>query len=452
MNPVDLSGSEFTELDIPSTRYANCDGIDIAYQVFGQGEKDLVYVPGTISNIEMAWEDPNQVRFFQSLAERFRVIIFDKRGQGVSDPIQGAPTFEERMEDVGAVMDAVGSTSATLLGTSEGGPMCILFAATYPEKVENLILHGSMAKFCKGEDYPFMPTRENLVEEFPKTWGTRESIAIFAPDILGDAEAEKAFIRFQRQVCSPNIIRQTYEMTTKMDVRPVLPLIDVPTLILQRRKDRAVDYRNGRYLADHIPNATYLELPGRNHVIFLGETQDVVRAVTQFVEISKPAESNRDKRLSTALFTDIVGSTEMLSRMGDRLWRKTLDRHDALTSEAVAEFKGRVIKSTGDGSLSLFDKPSRAIRCAACLVEMLGKAGIPIRAGLHVGEVRVRGDDVTGMVIHTAARVVDQARPGEVLITRLLANLTADQGIAVENCGTHQLKGLSEQTELLRVQ
>lgn len=452
MNPVDLSGSEFTELDIPSTRYANCEGIDIAYQVFGQGEKDLVYVPGTISNIEMAWEDPNQVRFFRSLAERFRVIIFDKRGQGVSDPIHGAPTFEERMEDVGAVMDAVGSTNATLLGTSEGGPMCILFAATYPEKVENLILHGSMAKFCKGEDYPFMPTRENLVDEFPKTWGTRESIAIFAPDILGDAEAEKAFIRFQRQVCSPNTIRQTYEMTTKMDVRPVLPLIDVPTLILQRRKDRAVDYRNGRYLADHIPNATYLELPGRNHVIFLGETQDVVRAVTQFVEISKPVESNRDKRLSTALFTDIVGSTEMLSRMGDRLWRKTLDRHDALTSQAVAEFKGRVIKSTGDGSLALFDQPSRAIRCAACLVEMLGEAGIPIRAGLHVGEVRVRGDDVTGMVIHTAARVVDQAHAGEVLITRLLANLTADQGFAVENCGTHQLKGLSEQMELLRVQ
>ena len=439
-------------LDIPKTQYANCDGIYIAYQVFGEGEKDLVYVPGTISNIEMAWEDANFVNFFSKLAECFRVIIFDKRGQGVSDPIQGAPNFEERMEDVGAVMESAGSRTATLLGTSEGGPMCILFAATYPEKVDNLVLHSSMAKFCAGEDYPYVPTKEYLVDEFPKKWVTREAIEIYAPNILGDVEAEKAFLRFQRQVCSPNIIRQTYEMTTKMDVRPILPLIDVPTLILHNRKDRAVSYRNGRYLADHIPNATYLEFPGRDHVIVLGETQNVVRAVTQFAETAKTADSAPEKRLSTVLFTDIVGSTEMLSQMGDHRWRKTLDRHDALTSEVVAEFNGRVVKSTGDGILAIFDKPSRAIRCAAGLVGVLGESEIPIRAGLHVGEIRVRGDDVTGMVIHTAARVVDKARAGEVLITRLLADLTADQGFTVEDRGAHSLKGQSEQTELLRIQ
>ena len=439
-------------MDVPRTQYADCDGIGIAYQVFGQGEHDLVYVPGTISNIEMAWDDPAQVRFLRSLAVHFRVIVFDKRGQGVSDPIQGAPTFEERMEDVGAVMAAAGSQSATLLGTSEGGPMCILFAATYPEKIDNLVLYASMAKFCAAEDYPYMPSRETMVEHFPKTWGTHESVAIFAPDMVGDAEAEKAFIRFQRQVCTPNIIRQTYEMTTKMDVRQVLPLINVPTLILQRRKDRAVGHRNGRYLADHIPNATYLELPGRNHVIFLGDTQAEVRAIVQFAQTRGSTDTAPDKRLSTVLFTDIVGSTEMLARLGDQVWRKTLDRHDALISEAVSEFKGRLVKSTGDGSLALFYNPSRAIRCAATLVDLLGEAGIPTRAGLHAGEIKIRGDDVAGMVIHTAARVMDHAEAGEILITRLLADLTADQDIAVETCGAHQLKGLSEETELLRVQ
>ena len=289
-------------------------------------------------------------------------------------------------------------------------------------------------------------------QHFPKTWGTHESVAIFAPDLVGDVEAEKAFIRFQRQVCTPNIIRQTYEMTTKMDVRQVLPLIDVPTLILQRRQDRAIGYRNGRYLADHIPNATYLELPGRNHVIFLGDTQAEVRAIVQFTQTRGSTDTAPDKRLSTVLFTDIVGSTEMLARLGDQVWRKTLDRHDALISEAVSEFKGRLVKSTGDGSLALFDKPSRAIRCAATLVDLLGEAGIPIRAGLHAGEIKIRGDDVAGIVIHTAARVMDHAEAGEILITRLLADLTADQDIAVETCGAHQLKGLSEETELLRVQ
>jgi len=439
-------------MDVPRTQYADCDGIGIAYQVFGQGKHDLVYVPGTISNIEMAWDDPAQARFLRSLAEHFRVIVFDKRGQGVSDPIQGAPTFEERMEDVGAVMAASGSHSATLFGTSEGGPMCILFAATYPEKVDNLVLFASMAKFCGSEDYPYMPLREALVEHFPKTWGTHESVAIFAPDLVGNAEAENAFIRFQRQACTPNVVRQTYELTAKMDVRQVLPLICVPTLILQRRKDRAINYRNGRYLADHIPNATYLELPGRNHVIFLGDTQAEVRAISQFAQSRASTDTAPDRRLSTVLFTDIVGSTEMLGRFGDQDWSKTLDRHDALVMKVVSEFKGRLVKSTGDGSLALFDKPSRAISCAAALVNLLGQAGIPIRAGLHAGEIKIRGDDVAGMVIHTAARVMDHAKTGEILITRLLADLTADQEIDFETFGAHQLKGLSEETELLRVQ
>jgi class 3 adenylate cyclase len=446
---------EKKSLETPKTQYADCNGIGIAYQVFGQGAQDLVYVPGTISNIEMAWDDSRQAAFFRELAEFYRVILFDKRGQGVSDPIHGAPTFEERMDDVRAVMEAANSNSATLFGTSEGGPMCALFAATYPDKVDGLILYGSMAKFTGTDDYPYMPDSENLLNYIPSIWGTHDAVKLFAPDLMDDQDAVAETMRFMRQVGSPNAIRQIYEATAKMDVRSVLPLISVPTLILHRRHEYAVQHHNGRYLADNILNSVYLELPGRNHVPWVGDQQSVIQAMVQFSKSSGGTTTDgqlKKPHLATVLFTDIVNSTAMLADIGDDNWRRKLNQHDKVAFEQVASFGGRLVKNTGDGILALFDKPSRAIKCATALTDQLQDIDIPIRAGLHAGEIKMRGEDVTGIVIHIAARVMEHAKGNEVLITQVVANLTADQEFTVKPRGNQKFKGISEEIEILVVE
>lgn len=437
-------------IDRPQTQYVLSGELSIAYQVFGHGECDLLYVPGIISHLELMWEDADSSAFLTALGQHFRVIIFDKRGQGMSDRIEGATTLEERIDDLRAVMEAVGSESATLFGLSEGGPVCLLFAATYPKKVERLILFGSMAKFWGSDDYPHTPRLEMVLEPLIANWGKGNFVALAAPKGGFDANHLQALAKMERMACSPSGIRKFMMANDLIDVRPILTNVLQDTLVIQRRHDKMVRRGNGRYLADHIPNATYLELPTTSHMPQYDDSMEVLETMVRFVKVSRLGRSEylEDKKLSTALFTDIVGSTEKLIRMGDQAWRQALDQHDAIATPLVKQFRGRIVKNTGDGLLAVFDGPVRALQCALALVQALEAIGLPIRAGLHVGEVVSRGGDVTGIAVNIAARVMEKAGSGEVLTTRTLKDLTGGSNMAFASRGEHELKGLSEHFEL----
>ena len=437
-------------IDRPETQFVLSGELSIAYQVFGHGDCDFLYVPGIISHLEIMWEDNDTSDFLTALGQHFRVIIFDKRGQGMSDRIEGATTLEERIDDLRAVMEAVGSKSATLFGLSEGGPVCLLFAATYPNKVERLILFGAMAKFWGSEDYPHRPRLESVLELFIANWGTGQFVARAGPKGGFEATQLKALAKYERMACSPSSARKFLIANDLIDVRPILPNVLQDTLVIQRRHDKMVIRGNGRYLADHIPNATYLELPTTSHLPQFEDSAEVLESIVRFVRVSRLGRSEHleDKKLTTALFTDIVGSTEKLIQMGDQAWRNALDQHDAVASALVKKFRGRIVKNTGDGLLAVFDGPVRALQCALALVQALEAIGLPIRAGLHVGEVVNRGEDVTGIAVNIAARVMDKARSGEILATRTLRDLTGGSDMAFASRGEYELKGLSEHFEL----
>ena len=437
-------------IDRPETQYVLSGELSIAYQVFGHGDCDLLYVPGIISHLELMWEDDDSHAFLTALGQHFRVIIFDKRGQGMSDRIEGATTLEERIDDLRAVMEAVDSESATLFGLSEGGPVCLLFAATYPKKVERLILFGAMAKFWGSDDYPHTPRLEMILEPLIANWGKGQFAALAGPKGGFEASQWKALSKIERLACSPSGVRKFMMANDLIDVRPILPNVLQDTLVIQRRHDRMVRRGNGRYLADHIPNATYLELPTTSHMPQFEDSAEVLESMVRFVRVSRLGRSERleDKKLTTALFTDIVGSTGKLIQMGDQAWRKALDQHDAIAGPLVKQFRGRIVKNTGDGLLAVFDGPVRALHCALALVQALDGIGLPIRAGLHVGEVVNRGEDVTGIAVNIAARVMDKAGAGEVLTTRTLRDLTGGSDMAFASRGEYELKGLSEHFEL----
>ena len=437
-------------IDRPETQYVLSGELSIAYQVFGHGDCDLLYVPGIISHLELMWEDDESRAFLTALGQHFRVIIFDKRGQGMSDRIEGATTLEERIDDLRAVMEAVDSESATLFGLSEGGPVCLLFAATYPKKVERLILFGAMAKFWGSDDYPHTPRLEMVLEPLIANWGKGQFAALAGPKGGFEATQWKTLSKIERMACSPSGVRKFMMANDLIDVRPILPNVLQDTLVIQRRHDRMVRRGNGRYLADHIPNATYLELPTTSHMPQFEDSAEVLESMVRFVRMSRLGRSAHleDKKLTTALFTDIVGSTEKLIQMGDQAWRKALDQHDAVASPLVKQFRGRIVKNTGDGLLAVFDGPVRALQCALALVHALEAIGLPIRAGLHVGEVVNRGGDVTGIAVNIAARVMDKAGSGEVLTTRTLRDLTGGSDMAFASRGEYDLKGLSEHFEL----
>lgn len=437
-------------IDRPETQYVLSGELSIAYQVFGHGDCDLLYVPGIISHLELIWEEDDSRAFLTALGQHFRVIIFDKRGQGMSDRIEGATTLEERIDDLRAVMEAVDSESATLFGLSEGGPVCLLFAATYPKKVERLILFGAMAKFWGSDDYPHTPRLEMILEPLIANWGKGQFAALAGPKGGFEASQWKALSKIERLACSPSGVRKFMMANDLIDVRPILPNVLQDTLVIQRRHDRMVRRGNGRYLADHIPNATYLELPTTSHMPQFEDSAEVLESMVRFVRVSRLGRSERleDKKLTTALFTDIVGSTGKLIQMGDQAWRKALDQHDAIAGPLVKQFRGRIVKNTGDGLLAVFDGPVRALHCALALVQALDGIGLPIRAGLHVGEVVNRGEDVTGIAVNIAARVMDKAGAGEVLTTRTLRDLTGGSDMAFASRGEFELKGLSEHFEL----
>ncbi len=441
-------------IERPETQYVMSGDVSIAYQVFGTGQQDLLYVPGIISHLETNWDEPHSAKFLLDLGQHFRVIILDKRGQGMSDRIEGVTTLEERIDDLRAVMQAANSESATIFALSEGGPVSILFAATYPQKVERLILFGAMAKFWGSDDYPHMAHikhMDNAIEAVVANWGKGFFAAKAGPKGGFDKETQSLFSKAERMASSPSGVKKFMAANSLIDVRPILSDVKQSTLVIQRRHDQLVRRGNGRYFADHIENATYLELPTSSHMPQFEDVDVVIDAIVKFAQARTASESLAlDRKLSTALFTDIVGSTEKLLKMGDEDWRSMLDKHDAIVSPLVALFKGRVVKNTGDGILAIFDGPVRALQCALKLVEELEKINLPIRAGLHVGEVVSRGDDITGIAVNIAARVMDQASVGEVLMTRALKDLTGGSQMVFESAGEYELKGFNENFELFR--
>jgi pimeloyl-ACP methyl ester carboxylesterase len=428
------------------TRYARSGDVSIAYQVVGDGPFDLVYVPGFVSNIELMWEEPGLARFLERLASFSRLILFDKRGTGLSDPVpnDGLPTLEERMDDVRAVMDAVGSKRAALLGHSEGGNMCVLFSATHPERTTALLLVGSYAKRIRSEDYPWAPTveeRAREIEETEATWGSPEAFRALAPSKENDPDFQRWIGRYLRQSASPKAAAALLRMNTQIDVRNVLPTIGVPTLLLYRTHDADVHVDEGRYVAERIPGSTFVELPGADHLMWTGDADALLDEVEGFLTGVRRGP-DPDRVLATVLFTDVVGSTETATRVGDRAWRSLLERHHQVVRRALARWRGREIDTAGDGFLATFDGPARAIRCAVAATEGIRDLGLEIRAGLHTGEVEMAGGDVRGIAVHIGSRVAGLAGPSEVLVSRTVADLVAGSGIVLADRGEHELKGV----------
>ena len=433
----------------PETQYARSGEVNIAYQVVGEGPRDLVYVPGWVSNVEMMWEQTPLARFLERLASFSRLILFDKRGTGLSDRVSNdkLPTLEQRMDDVRAVLEAVGSERAALFGHSEGGSMCMLFAATYPKRTTGLITLGAFAKRRDpDEDYPWAPSaesREETTEDVERNWGhlRPEDVEYYAPSRVSDEEFIRSFERYFRRGASPGAAAALLRMNSYIDVRSVLPTIQVPTLVLHRTGDHDVKLAEGRYLAERIPGARFVELPGADHAIAAGDVDGLADEIEEFLTGTRPVPE-LDRVLATVLFTDIVGSTERAVELGDRRWRDLLREHDATVRRELDRFRGREVDTAGDGFLATFDGPARAVRCAMSAGEAIRELGVEIRAGVHFGECRRRGKLIGGLVFNVGARVLALAGPGEVLVSSAVKAGTADAGFEFVERGSHELKGL----------
>jgi class 3 adenylate cyclase/pimeloyl-ACP methyl ester carboxylesterase len=428
----------------PETKYAKSGDVHLAYQVLGDGPIDLVIVPGWVSHVEIVWEEPQAAAFLRRLGEFSRLIIFDKRGTGMSDPISQPPQIDERMDDIRAVMDAVGSERAALFGYSEGGALATVFAATYPARVTGLIAYASFARMMRAPDYPFGWPEEiyqAVVQGLGEAGMTGDFYDWVVPSRSGDDRFRQWFARIIRMAASPAQLDTYMNSNSAIDIRAILPSIQVPTLVINRKEDRLVRVEHGRYLAEHIPGARYLELDGGDHWPWFGDTDTIVEEVEEFLTGMRHAPSP-DRVLATVMFTDIVGSTEHVARMGDDAWRQLLDQHDTMTRRQVERFRGRELKHTGDGVLATFDGPARAVQCARAIQDATRAIGLEVRAGVHAGECEVRGDDIGGLAVHIAARVAGAAGPGQVLVSSTVRDLVAGSTLDFTDCGAHQLKGV----------
>ena len=439
----------------PETRYARSGDIGIAYQEYGEGEIDLVVAFPFVSHLDLIWDSPAQARFMQRLGSFARVIAFDRRGVGLSDPVDRPTTLEERMDDVRAVMDAAGSERAALFGMSEGATMCMLHAAAHPERTSALVLWGAMARSTEAPDYPWAPPKEALLESSEELaspyWGTGASIEIFSPSLADDPRSRETQARLERETASPMRVAQLFEMFLETDVRETLPLIRTPTLVIQRRNDRAVNYRAARWLAEQIEGSKYVELEGVDHFPWVADDDGrAFEEIEAFLTGVRPGPST-ERVLATVLFTDIVDSTRLAGEMGDSSWRRLLEDHQALTRERLERFAGREIKTTGDGFLATFDGPTRAVECARAIAADMPSLGVEVRAGLHAGEVELMGDDVGGIAVHVAARISALAGAGEVLVSSTVRDLAAGSGIEFESHGRHRLKGVEDEWDVYGV-
>jgi pimeloyl-ACP methyl ester carboxylesterase len=432
-------------LDLPVTRYAANGDINIAYQVMGTGPVDIIIVPGVVSHIEFMHELVGYTAFLRRLSTFARVVTFDKRGQGLSDRISGAPSLEERMDDVRAVMDDVGSKRAVLFGFSEGSAMSVLFAATYPERVTQLVLFGG---FARASEFLTSDLEERIAQRV-KSWGTGAMIKTVIAQQAGNPDAVSQFAKLERNAASPGGIKAIVLLNAQIDVRPVLANVRVPTLVLHRRTDAQIPVALGRSLADQIPGAKFIEYPDGDHAFWAGDTEAMIGDIEEFITGNRDSSSNELERvLATVLFTDIVDSTRSAAAMGDQAWRRSLDSHDHLAKQMLEKHRGILVKNTGDGILATFDGPGRAVRCALAFSTAARQIGLPLRAGLHTGEIEIRGQDVGGIAVHAAARVMAQSQASEVLVSRVVTDLVAGAGLKFTERGSHELKGLPGRWDL----
>ncbi|MFL5898146.1 MAG: adenylate/guanylate cyclase domain-containing protein [Solirubrobacterales bacterium] len=435
------------------THYADSSGVSIAYQVHEGGPLDLVFVPGFVSHVELFWDDPSVARFLRRLTSFARVVIWDKRGQGLSDRTGRPPTLEDSMDDLESVISAAGLERPAIFGISEGGPMSTLFAATHPERVSSLVLYGTYARMLKAPDFPQGIPPEGLErwgEIVKRDWGGPLGVNIWAPSAQGDADFERWWSRLLRYGTSPSGALALMDLYREIDVRGVLPAIDVPTLVLQRRDDRISLVGQGRYLAEAIPAAKYVELEGADHLPVAGDQDALLDEVEEFLVGSRRATES-ERALATILFTDIVDSTERAAALGDRAWRQLLERHDAIVRRQLSLHRGREVKTMGDGFLATFDGPARAIRCARALQGEVARLGLEVRAGIHTGEVELIGDDVGGMAVNIGARIGALAGPGEVLVSSTVRELVVGSGLEFADRGARALKGAPGEWRLFAV-
>jgi class 3 adenylate cyclase len=428
----------------PQTRYARAGGVHIAYQVVGDGPVDLVYVPPTLQQVEHLWDEPRVATFFERLARFSRLILFDRRGTGLSDPLAGAQTLEDQIEDLLAVIDAAGARRPALFAQAEGATMAALFAASHPERVRALVLYAGMARMTAAPGYEWPGSdaeRGARLDEIAEHWGDGTRVDLLAPSVAPDPALRRWFAKLERLSASPGALAPLFAIAGETDVRDVLPSIRCPTLLLHRSGDRMIDVRHSRYLAEQIPGARYVELPGEDNLIVVGDSERVLEEVQRFLTgAHTPPEPERV--LATVLFTDIVSSTETAARLGDRAWRDLLVRHDALSRMQLERYRGRAVKSLGDGFLATFDGPARAIRCALALREAVAELGVELRAGLHTGECEAIGEDLGGLAVHIGARVGALAAPCEVLVSGTVKDLVVGSGIGFADRGEHALKGV----------
>jgi pimeloyl-ACP methyl ester carboxylesterase len=455
--------AEDADVDIPETRYAKtADGVHIAYQTVGTGPVDIVFVMAWATHIELMWKEPTLARFLTRVAAFSRLILFDKRGMGLSDrvPDDRLPSLEVRMDDARAVMDSVGSERAIVMGFSEGGPMATLFAATYPERTIALVLFGTSACWRSTIDYPFpVPTDEEhdgYVEEIGQMWGTREFAAQTlrdwgAPTLADDDYTIGWLADHLRHAASPGAAIALEQMNRGIDIRSALPAIHVPTLVLARDGDLLWTAEETKWMADQIHGARFVSFPGVDHFYWAGDQEELLAEIERFVKEVGDEETDLDRVLATVMFTDIVDSTARSAAIGDRAWQEIREQHDRIVRGHIAHFRGREIKTMGDGFLATFDGPARGVRCAQTIVDAVRPLGIEIRSGLHTGEVAFEGEDIAGLGVAIGARVGAKAGPNEVLVSQTVKDLVAGSGLTFEDAGEHELKGVPDRWRLYKV-
>jgi class 3 adenylate cyclase len=434
-------------------RYArNKDGQSVAYQVCGEGPLDIVFIPDWCTNLEVMWEEPTTARFLERLASFGRLVCFDKRGSGISDPVPLGviPTTEEWMADVKAVLDSMGSKSAVLFGHGDGAPLAIMFAATYPGRTISLVLLDACARRVRATDYPCgLPPdmASRFIDRVIATWTTGHAAFLGAPSVAGEPGFIEHRARLERLAMSPSEFAALYPPTYEIDIRPALATINVPTLVLHRSGNPYIRIDSGRYLAEHIEGATFVELSGDDHFFHSGDTETMLGAVQHFLTGTKETPDN-NRVLSTVLFTDIVGSTVHAERLGDKLWHSLIDQHHAAVRKELQRFRGKEIDTAGDGFFATFDGPARGVRCALAIQDVMRQLGIDIRAGLHIGEVELMSEKVGGIAVHIGARVMGNASAGETLVSGTVKDLVAGSGLQFEEKGVFALKGIAGEWEL----
>jgi class 3 adenylate cyclase len=440
-------------VDRPQTSYAWNDGTALAYQVVGTSGPDLLLMPGSVSHLEVLWDEPRVSRFLTRFAAFCRLIIMDPRGLGLSDRLTEIPTMEERVDDLLSVLDAVGSEHATLFGNADSGPPCIAAAVSHPERVSHLVLLGTYAKASWSEDYPWGWTDEEFADfrQFVREdWGTGARIETIAPSMTGD-EAFRAWSQTLSRIgASPRAVLLLGEMTMSVDVRPLLSQVAVPTLVMHRIGDRLNGVEHGRFLADRIPGARWVELHGEDFLLWAGDTDGIVDEVEEFLT-GRRGGAEPSRVVATIMFTDVVGSTERAHALGDRAWADLLEVHNARIRTELRRFGGREIDTAGDGFLTSFDSPASAIACARAVLESMREIGVDLRIGLHTGECDVVGDKLRGIAVHIGARVASKAEAGETLVSQTVKDLVAGSGIEFQDRGVHELKGVPGEWRLYSV-